>query len=269
MGAGMASARRPSRVTQVRRIASRTLLNVCMLPPVLGSDASTNRGLNRALDTRCPNFSRKSLWSRQRLPRYTPAVDLKALVRAAAAGDEQAWTQLVDRFAGLVWSVARGYSLDQSDAADVSQTTWLRLAESLSSVRDPERLGAWLVTCARRESLRTLRLRTQDLPVSSTYFLEDEAGTPEERVILREDDVELRQAFDRLPSPCQALLRAMFAEPQPSYAALSRAFGMPIGSIGPTRARCLARLKELIVSTRQEGSSNESLDRTGGRRKVS
>src|SRR5271165_2750307 len=92
-------------------------------------------------------------------------VDLGTLVRRAAEGDEQAWAALVGRFASLVWGIARGHGLTQADAADVSQTTWLRLAEQLKLIRQPERIGAWLATTARRECLRTLRRQKREVPV--------------------------------------------------------------------------------------------------------
>ena len=175
-------------------------------------------------------------------------MDVPALVKAAGDGDEQAWSKLVDRFASLVWAVARGHGLDQADAADVSQTTWLRLAEQLGAIREPDRLGAWLATTARRECLRTLRRQERHVPVDLCSDW-DCGGTDIEvgdDMMKKERDAALWSAFEALSGNCKALLRALLADPPPSYAELSDAFDMPIGSIGPTRARCLDRLRDRI-----------------------
>ena len=86
------------------------------------------------------------------------------LVERARGGDQSAWSEIVDRFAGLVWAVVRGYALDPADALDAAQTTWLRLVEHLDRIREPEHLGAWLATTARRESLRLIELRKRECP---------------------------------------------------------------------------------------------------------
>lgn len=165
-------------------------------------------------------------------------------VRRAAAGDGEAWSRLVDRFAGLVWSVARSQGLDPADAADVSQTTWLRLAEHVDRVRQPDRLGAWLATTARNESLRTLRAAARQVTVDFDFDLVEDDDEDVDAGLLREErDESLWRAFRSLGLPCQALLRVLMADPTPSYAEVSAALGMPVGSIGPCRARCLERLR--------------------------
>jgi RNA polymerase sigma factor (sigma-70 family) len=176
--------------------------------------------------------------------------DLEAAgwVRRAALGDEQAWESLVDRFSDLVWSVARGHGLDRADAADVSQTTWLRLAEHLRTLREPERVGAWLITTARRESLRTLRRSRHHVLVDPCN---DWCGSGpsielDENLLAGERDAELWQAFEGLSGPCKALLRMFLADPPPSYADVSAAIDMPMGSIGPTRMRCIERLRGCV-----------------------
>jgi RNA polymerase sigma factor (sigma-70 family) len=170
-----------------------------------------------------------------------------ALVAAAAGGDEGAWSGLVDHFAGLVWSVIRGYRMSAADAADVSQTTWLRLAEHIHKVREPERVGAWLATTAGRECLRLIRHNQRAVPSDDIFLTEvpdaDPAVAPENRVLILERDGELWEAFSELPEKAQVLLRLLFADPPPSYEEISAATGMPIGSIGPTRGRYLAQLK--------------------------
>ena len=181
--------------------------------------------------------------------------EVAELVRAAAQGDQVAWDELVDRYNGLVWSVARSHRLSAVDASDVVQTTWLRLVEHLGRLQDPERVGAWLATTARRESLRTLRLSarlvpTEELPEAATGERLDAALLAQER------DRALWQAFGGLSERCQSLLRILIAEPAPSYEVVGAALDMPIGSIGPTRQRCLERLRGLA-----EGEGVTATDR--------
>lgn len=181
-------------------------------------------------------------------------------VRAAAAGECAAWSRLVDRFSGLVWSVARGHGLDPADAADVSQTTWLKLAEHVHRVREPDRLGAWLATTARHEALRTLRCAARQVPVDYDFDLVESDQEDVEAGLLRQErDASLWRAFQTLGPPCQSLLRILMADPPPSYAEVSAALGMPVGSIGPCRARCLERLR---ACAEQAGAMS------GSRRKV-
>lgn len=172
-------------------------------------------------------------------------------VMAAAAGDNQAWDRLVEHFSGLVWAVARSHRLNESDAADVSQTTWLRLAEHLQRLRQPERVGAWLATTARNESLRTLRRSARLVPVDDDFDLlaGGEGLEVDCRLLDQERDVALWQAFRALAPPCQRLLRTLMADPAPSYAEVSAALEMPMGSIGPRRARCLDHLRSATEGT--------------------
>jgi RNA polymerase sigma factor (sigma-70 family) len=179
-------------------------------------------------------------------------VEAAGLVQRAADGDERAWEALVDRFADLVWSVARGHGLTRADASDVSQTTWLRLAEHLRTLREPDRVGAWLITTARRESLRTLRRSKHHVLVDSCNDWCGNGGAIEidDELLTGERDAELWKAFDGLSGPCKALLRMLLTDPPPSYADVSAAFDMPMGSIGPTRARCLDRLRGCVTETK-------------------
>ncbi|HKS99462.1 MAG TPA: sigma-70 family RNA polymerase sigma factor [Rugosimonospora sp.] len=183
--------------------------------------------------------------------------DAAGLLRSAAAGDQGAWDAIVARYAALVWTVARGFRLSAADAADVSQATWLRLVERLDQVRDPEALGAWLATTARREALNLLRKR-RDLPVAEVDVntdggAEDEQAAPWRRLVTADRDNELWQAFTRLPARCQEILRLLVIDPAESYAAAAAALAVPIGSLGPTRSRCLASLRELLRSYATEG----------------
>jgi RNA polymerase sigma factor (sigma-70 family) len=170
-------------------------------------------------------------------------------VRRAAAGDKAAWDAIVDSFSGLVWSISSGYRLG-ADAAEVVQTTWLRLLENLDRIREPERLGGWLATTARRESLRVLRLRGRELVTDDESRFDlgpSGAPTPEDALLDSDRRRLLWDAFARLPENCRRLLQLVVVV-APPYAEVAAALEMPIGSIGPTRARCLARLRRLLVA---------------------
>jgi RNA polymerase sigma factor (sigma-70 family) len=176
------------------------------------------------------------------------------LVAAAADGDAAAWRQLVHRFSGLIWSIARAHRLSDADAADVTQTTWLRLAEHIGKLNAPDRVGAWLATAARRECLQHIKAAhrvviSEDMAVFETVPVDD--NPTEGEVLAAESDREdarrakvLWQAVGRLPDRCRELIRVLMASPPPSYAEVAAALGLPVGSIGPTRARCLQRLRD-------------------------
>lgn len=170
--------------------------------------------------------------------------DVGELARAAARGDDTAWAALVERFSGLIWAIARGHGLCGADAADVSQTTWLRLAEHIAALREPEKVGAWLATTARNESVNVLRRRARHVPCGNEKeFPADAASDAARSVLERERESALWKAFKALPTRCQTLLRVLTADPAPSYAEVSAVLGMPIGSIGPTRGRCIENLR--------------------------
>jgi RNA polymerase sigma factor (sigma-70 family) len=176
----------------------------------------------------------------------TAVSDVGQLVRDAAGGDQAAWDRLVERFNGLVWAVARAHRLAGADASDVVQTTWLRLVENLDRVQDPERVGAWLATTARRECLRTLRLSARVVPTETELLPDPGTDAPLGAALLADErDRALWAAFGGLSERCQALLRLLVADPPPSYEDVGAALDMPIGSIGPTRQRCLERLRGL------------------------
>ncbi len=168
--------------------------------------------------------------------------DLERMLQAAAGGDGAAWAAIVERFSSLVRSVGRRHRLPTQDVDDIAQTTWLRLFEHVERVREPNALGGWLVTTARHESLRVLARSSRDVPceleLPDTDCAED--SDPEPR------DAEWRsliaEAIARLPERHRALMAMLLDEPAPSYAHISATLGMPIGSIGPTRARCMERL---------------------------
>ncbi|MFI0370964.1 RNA polymerase sigma factor [Actinomadura sp. 1N219] len=164
------------------------------------------------------------------------------LVVRARGGDGDAWARLVDRHSGLLWSIARSHGLDDADSGDVVQTTWLRLVERIDGLRDPGATACWLATTARNESLRLVRRRARDLPLVPA----PRAPEPEpERVVLDRERVgRVGAALDALPRRCRTLLR-LFAL-APSQAELAAALGIPVGSVGPTRARCLDALRRLV-----------------------
>jgi RNA polymerase sigma factor (sigma-70 family) len=174
--------------------------------------------------------------------RRTPGA-VARIAAAAAKGDTRAWAMLVDEFGGLVWAVVRAHRLSHADSADVAQATWLALVEHLGDLRDPERVGAWLAMTARRNCLRVLRSAKRQVPTGDDLPEPCEDVEVADDLMLEERDAALWRAVDRLPGRDQALLRLLVAEPQPSYQEISAALDMPIGSIGPTRARALERLR--------------------------
>jgi RNA polymerase sigma factor (sigma-70 family) len=176
--------------------------------------------------------------------RHLPTTDAGALVRSAAGGDQQAWSALVERYSRLVWSIARSHRLSADDAGEVSQTTWLRLAEHIDRLQDPSKVGGWLATTARHESLRVLRGAGRQIPMGDDMPEPvSPAAALDEGLLRSERDSMLWQAFSRLPARDQALLRLLVSDPMPSYEEIAAALGMPVGSVGPTRARCLERLR--------------------------
>jgi RNA polymerase sigma factor (sigma-70 family) len=170
--------------------------------------------------------------------------ELHALVQAARTGNREAWQALLERFTPRVRAVARRYRPAAQDVEDVVQTTWMRLLEHIDSVREPGALGAWLETTARRESLRVLRAAQRERPTDDAQVGDAPvAPVAEQRLMTSDERVALGRALSGLPHHQRRLVAALFAEPAPSYAEISGTLGVPIGSIGPTRARILASLR--------------------------
>jgi RNA polymerase sigma factor (sigma-70 family) len=192
------------------------------------------------------------------------AAAVGALVRAARDDDESAWNALVDEFAGLVWAIVRAHHLSAADAADVSQTTWLRLAEHLRRIRDPERVGAWLAATTRHECRRLLRRSQRELPFGDEVPEPPQAAVPSlaAGLLRRERAAALWAAFAQLPERCQTLLRVLMADPAPAYEDAAEALGVPVGSLGPTRARCLERLRRLVARGGISAPSGDSWEET-------
>jgi RNA polymerase sigma factor (sigma-70 family) len=176
-----------------------------------------------------------------------PEAVVADLVASAAAGNEGSWGELFAEYSGLVWAVARAHRLSHADAADVAQTTWTRLLEHLPRLAEPERVGAWMATVARRESLRVLRLADRQLPYGDDRpDGESHLGVPGEEMLLLERNAALWRACDSLQARDRDLLRLLTADQRPSYEEIAAALEIPIGSIGPTRARALERLRRKL-----------------------
>ena len=169
------------------------------------------------------------------------------LVTRARNGDRQAWDQLVDRYASLVWSICRRHRLEAADAHDAAQTVWLNLVDHLDSLRDPAALPGWLATTTQRECGRILRAARR--PCNAAYaraaqtIPDEHARAAEQDLLAAERHAALREAFGQLPPGCQQLLTLLTADPPVSYAKISAKLGIPAGSIGPTRRRCLDKLR--------------------------
>ena len=167
------------------------------------------------------------------------------LVNAAIDGEPGATEALIERFSGLVWSIAWGYRLSAADAADVSQVVWLRLVENLGRIRQPESVGAWLAAVTRHECQGLLRRSEREVIMPDDVGLDascDDADV-DIRLLSDERDAALWQAFDCLPPRWRTLIEALMAAPSASYEEVAAVVGMPVGSIGPTRQRCLERLR--------------------------
>jgi RNA polymerase sigma factor (sigma-70 family) len=174
------------------------------------------------------------------------------LVRRATEGDMKAWDRLVDQYARLIWSITADFKLVESDAADVAQTTWLRLLEHIDRIEYPERVGSWLAATARNECLRSLAARKRlVLGHEDAEFESSATHGPEidERLLADERAQTVREALARLPRRWQRLLEMLMADPPVPYADISDELGLPVGSIGPTRGRCLARLRVLLQAS--------------------
>jgi len=179
------------------------------------------------------------------------------LVARCRNGDAAAWGQLVRRYQRLVYTVARRAGLDEHAAADVFQAVFARLFEKLASLRQPERLHAWLVTSAKREALAMRRRQSASVSLDEESAdgenarvdsLADEGPLPEELLGELQLMHKLRLAMQRLDRRCHDLLTMLFADDErSSYDAVSSGLGLPVGSIGPTRARCLEKLRKLFA----------------------
>jgi RNA polymerase sigma factor (sigma-70 family) len=160
--------------------------------------------------------------------------------------DKQAWDALVERYAPLVWSICRRYGLSSADAADVGQNVWLRLVEQLDRLRDPAALPGWLVTTTRRECCQFMRTAGRRHALDLVLDADDIPGQTrvvEQELLAAELGAALREALSQLPPGYQQLITLLIQDPPVPYAEISAQLGIPVGSIGPTRRRCLDRIR--------------------------
>jgi RNA polymerase sigma factor (sigma-70 family) len=178
------------------------------------------------------------------------------LVTAARQGSEAALGEIVTELSPLLWQVARATGLSVSDAEDVLQTVWMRLLDHLDDIHTSASLTAWLVTTTRRQAWRVSAAARRQLPADNEVFsmLPDQGPGSEEQVIIDDQRRILWRAIGRLSARCQELLRIIAFVPRPDYSSVAVELGMPAGSIGPTRGRCLAKLRALLAGD-LEGSS--------------
>ena len=170
-----------------------------------------------------------------------------ALVIRARGGDERAWAALVERYAPLIWSLCRRYRLDTTDTADVGQNVWLLLVNQLGKIRDPAALPGWLATTTRRECTRVLnkaqaRQAARREP-GAENIPDGQAETIEQGLLEAERHAALREAFTHLSPRDQQLIALLIEDPPVPYAEISARLGIPVGSIGPNRRRCLDKLR--------------------------
>ena len=178
--------------------------------------------------------------------------DVATMVRRAAAGDRAAWDLIVERYVALLWSIALRHGIGEADAADVVQTTWVRLLEHIDDIRDPARISAWLATTAQREALRVVALRRRVTPSDDIESFDghDRLASPvDEGLLTRELSAEAQEAVGTLPPAWRELLELLVSDPRPSYEEISKRLGIPIGSIGPTRGRCLVRVRAALKAS--------------------
>jgi len=176
---------------------------------------------------------------------------LAALLVEAQAGRRESLERIVVELSPLLWQVARAQGLDREAAEDAVQCTWLSLLGSLERIHTPVALTAWLVTATKREAWRVRAASRAELPVDGSMMTEmtdipDPVPAPEESVLLAERHRDVWRAVRLLPQRCQELLRVVAFVHRPDYDAVAVALGMPRGSIGPTRGRCLAKLRTLL-----------------------
>lgn len=170
-----------------------------------------------------------------------------ALVERARNGDQAAWNRIVERYAPLVWSICRRFDLTGTDAEDVGSSVWFLLYKNLGTIRESAALPGWLATTTRRECLHLLRIKNREVPVADHDMVDqdvaDTGPAPDEWLLVQERHIALRSAFARLSARCQQLLSLLFSDPPTPYADVGTTLGIPAGTIGPTRQRCLETLR--------------------------
>jgi RNA polymerase sigma factor (sigma-70 family) len=165
------------------------------------------------------------------------------LVTRARKGDQQAWDALVDRYAPLVWSICRRHRLDDAGARDVGQRVWLQLLSQLDTVRDPAALRDWLAATTQRECGMIRRAARGSQALDAGHIPGQQTGLAGHELLAAERHAALREAFARLPSRCQRLIAALMEDPPVPYAQISTRLGIAVEDIGPSRRRCLDKLR--------------------------
>ncbi len=169
------------------------------------------------------------------------------LITRARNGDRQAWDALVERYAPLIWSICRGRRLGRADAEDIGQSVWLKLVNHLDAIRDPAALPGWLATTTRRECGQVLNAARGPQAAGQLQDVEnipdEQARTAEQELLAAERHAALREAFAHVPPSCQRLIAILIEDPPVPYAEISARLGIPVSSIGPTRSRCLDKLR--------------------------
>jgi RNA polymerase sigma factor (sigma-70 family) len=168
------------------------------------------------------------------------------LVTRARKGDQQAWDSLVERYAPLIWSICRHYRLDRADAEDVGQRIWLQFVNHLGAIRDPAAVPGWLTTTTKRECGRIVRATRG--PQAAGQLLDEsiadrQTTTAEQELLAAERHAVLHQAFTCLTPSRQQLIAMLIEDPPVPYTEISARLGIPVSSIGPTRRRCLDKLR--------------------------
>jgi RNA polymerase sigma factor (sigma-70 family) len=177
-------------------------------------------------------------------------VRLLSLLEGAQARQPGALDEVVAELSPLLWHVARAQGLDRATSEDVVQTAWLSLLRSLDEIRTPEGLVGWLVTVTKREAWRVRDLSRRQQPVDEQLFagLSDSGSAPDQLVLDSEQRRLLWAAVNQLSERCRQLLRIVAFVHRPDYEAVAAGLGVPRGTVGPTRGRCLQKLRELLVS---------------------
>lgn len=179
------------------------------------------------------------------------------LFRAFRAGDTRKIGELVELVTPILWHTARAQRLDREAAEDVVQTTWLTLVRSADSIADPQAVLQWLIVSTRREAWRVVK-RADRVELHETVgdgIAAHQRELPEEMVLRNDTDGRLWQHIASLSDKCQALLRVIAFSDRPDYATVAKALAMPVGSIGPTRGRCLAKLRHQLQQDPKWGAS--------------
>ena len=188
----------------------------------------------------------------RRAPAAVKAATDEDLIAACLRGEAAAWDALIDRYAALIYSIPLKYGLSEPDAADVFQSVCVTLLEQLDNIRKPRGLAAWIITTTKRQALLVARRRpSSDNSLASDYDLADPELLPEDELLVLERQRLVRAAVDQLPLNCRKIVEALFSDTAErlTYQQLADGLGMPMNSLGPTRLRCLDRLRRILLAS--------------------